>query len=165
MERKLEKSFLEGLEQNKDKLFRICCNYATNPDDSKDLFQEVLINIWQSIPSFKSNSAIGTWMFRITLNVCLRLQSTKKKQKALFRNMDSVTLENLSIAPQNEEQTVQLQQLRNCIKNLEEADKSIVSLYLEELSYKEISEITGLTENHIAVKIKRIKSKLYKCMG
>jgi len=95
MNKELENIFLDGLEQNKHKMLRICSIYAMNAEDTKDLFQEVLINIWKSIPSFNAKSSIGTWMFRITINVCLRLQSSQKRKNKLFRNMDSVLLENL----------------------------------------------------------------------
>lgn len=90
MTKELEEIFLAGLEQNKDKLFRICSIYSRDIKSAKDLFQDVLINIWQSIPSFKSNSSIGTWMFRITLNVCLRLQLAQNKRHSLFKNMNSI---------------------------------------------------------------------------
>ncbi len=78
--------------------------------------------------------------------------------------MDSITLENLNIVQENIEKNLQLVRLCKCIKNLNESDKSIITLYLEELPYKEISEITGLKENNIAVKIMRIKNKLLKNM-
>ena len=75
MDPELKNSFLKELEKNQEKLLRICSVYASDAEDKKDLFQEVLINIWQSMPSFENKSALSTWMFRITLNVCLRLQS------------------------------------------------------------------------------------------
>lgn len=165
MTKELEKIFLEGLEQNKEKLFRICSIYSTDSENANDLFQDVLINIWQSIPSFKFKSSISTWMFRITLNVCLRLQSSQKKKHLLFKSIGREKLENISIAEENEEKDRRLIYLRNCIKHLNEADKSIITLYLEELSYREISEITGLTENNIAVKVKRIRNKLLNCIS
>ncbi|MCM4173888.1 hypothetical protein DHD32_20675 [Arenibacter sp. TNZ] len=73
MGKELENTFLEALEQNQQKLLRIYSVYAKDAEDTKDLFQEVLIHIWQSMPNFKSNSLLSTWIFRITLNVCLRL--------------------------------------------------------------------------------------------
>ena len=102
-------------------------------------------------------------MFRITLNVCLRLQTRQAKKRDRFRKLDSITIENIREEETNQEEQEQLTKLRNCIKKLDEADKAITTLYLEELSYKEISDITGLTENHVAVKIKRIKMKLLTC--
>ena len=73
MDQELENTFLRALEQNQQKLLRVCSVYAENADDKKDLFQEAVINIWQAMPSFENKSSLSTWMFRITLNVCMRL--------------------------------------------------------------------------------------------
>lgn len=167
MTKELENTFLNALEEHRHKLLRICSVYAKDEEDTKDLFQEVLVNIWKSMPSFKGNSNIGTWMYRITLNVCLRLKTKEiRKQKKLLR-MDSraIKIHKTEVVDGGQiEQREQLMQLRKCIKQLNEADKAIITLYLEELPYKEISEVTGLTENNIAVKIKRIKKKLLNCL-
>jgi len=164
MDNELEGTFLEALEKNQQKLLRICSVYATDTEDKKDLFQEVLVNIWQSMPSFKGKSSIDTWMFRITLNVCLRLQSNHLKNRDRFTNVESVPVENLK-GGDNEEQNQQLFLLRNCIKKLNEIERAVITLHLEDLPYKEISEITGLSENHVAVKIKRIKTRLLNCIN
>lgn len=165
MQKQFENAFLAGLEENKQKLLRICTIYSKDEDDKKDLFQEVLINIWRSMPSFKGNSSLSTWMFRVTLNVCLRVQSKEGKKKKLFAKMESIELLSHSYQAFAQEENEQIVYLRHCIRNLNEAERAIVSLYLEELPYKEISEITGLTENHIAVKLKRIKAKLLNCIN
>jgi len=168
MEKDLEDIFLSALEEHQQKLLRICSVYAKDTDDTQDLFQEVLINIWRAMPSFKGNASIGTWMYRITLNVCLRLKTKEiKKQKKLLR-MDGHAINIHSIDALDEEQKdqqKQLLQLRKCIKALNEADRAVIALYLEELPYKEISNIVGLKENTVAVKIKRIKIKLLNCMN
>ena len=160
-----ENAFLAALEQNKDKLLRVCSVYAEDPEAKKDLFQESLINIWQSMPSFEDRSSISTWMFRITLNVCLRLQMKEAKKKDRFRRLDSVIFENIREDETNQQESEKLDALRRCIKKLDDADKAVITLYLEELPYREISVITGLTENTIAVKIKRIKMKLLNCIN
>lgn len=165
MDSSLESAFVKALEQNQQKLLRICSVYAENSDDKKDLFQEALINIWQSMPSFQAKSSVSTWMFRITLNVCMRLQTKHAKEKDRFRKLDSVTFENITAEEGHDEEYEKLIKLRNCIKKLNDADKAITTLFLEGLSYKEISEITGLTENHVAVKLKRIKMKLLTCIN
>ena len=168
MAKDLENTFLNAVEEHRHKLLRICSVYAKDEDDTKDLFQEVLINIWKAMPSFKGNSNIGTWMYRITLNVCLRLKTKEsRKQKKLLR-MDRRAINIYKTESTDDDQNQQgekLAQLRNCIKQLNEADKAVITLYLEELPYKEISNITGLTENNIAVKIKRIKTKLLNCLN
>jgi RNA polymerase sigma factor (sigma-70 family) len=165
MTKELENTFLAGLALNKEKLFRLCSAYAHDNEAAGDLFQEVLINIWQAIPTFSGKSSLGTWMFRITLNICLRLQATQTRRKSLFVNIEKSGLENIGMAEEDDERSEQLARLRKCIRLLNEADRSIIALYLEELPYKEISEITGITENTIAVKVKRIKNKLFNCMN
>lgn len=164
MNPQLESTFLAAVEQNQHRLLRVCSVYAEDDDDKKDLFQESLIQIWQALPSFEGNSSISTWMFRITLNVCLRLQSKELKKKARFRKMDSVIIDHIPEEEINHEEQERLIQLRNCIKKLNDADKAVITLYLEELPYGEISSITALSENNVAVKIKRIKSKLLNCL-
>ena len=164
MNQQLENTFLKALEENQQKLLRVCSVYAEDADDKKDLFQEALIQIWQSMPSFEAKSSLSTWMFRVTLNVCLRLQTKQAKKKDRFRSLNSVTIEPVSEEPNHEEQE-RLKQLRKCIKKLNDADKAVTTLYLEELSYREISDITGLAENTVAVKIKRIKMKLLACIN
>jgi RNA polymerase sigma factor (sigma-70 family) len=165
MDQQLENTFLKALEQNQQKLLRVCSVYAENAEDRKDLFQEALINIWQSMPSFEEKSSLSTWMFRITLNVCLRLQTKQAKKRDRFRKLDSLTIEPANEEEPNPEEQERLTKLRKCIKKLNDADKVVTTLYLEELSYQEIANITGLTENHVAVKIKRIKMKLLTCIN
>ena len=164
MDQDLENTFLRALEQNQQKLLRICSVYAEDADEKKDLFQEAVINIWRAMPSFEKKASLSTWMFRITLNVCLRLQSREAKKRDRFRKMDSITIENIKHEETSHEDHERLIKLRNCIKKLNDADRAVISLYLEELPYKEISEITGVTENHVAVMVKRIKEKLLNCI-
>lgn len=165
MGKELENTFLAALEQNQQKLLRICSVYAKDAEDTKDLFQEVLIYIWQSMPTFKSNSLLSTWMFRITLNGCLRFRSKERKKQKRFHHMDGGAIANLPSEGEYNEQRTQLQHLRNCIKGLNEADKAVITLYQEGLPYKALSGILGLAENTVAVKIKRIKKKLLNCIN
>lgn len=165
MAKELEKIFLEALELNQQKLFRICSVYAKDSEETKDLFQEAVVNIWKSLSSFKGNSMIGTWMYRVTLNTCLRLRSGRIKKQEKFIRLDSVTLNKVKVQVPSDDKNERLKQLRSCIRLLNDADKAIISLYLEELPYKEISSIVGVTENNVAVKIKRIKKKLLNCIN
>lgn len=164
MDQEQEITFLKALEQHQQKLLRICSVYAEDADDKKDLFQEVLINIWQALPSFEKRSSMSTWMFRITLNVCLRLRATKTRNRNRFMKLESIAIGNVEGDETSSEEHEQLIKLRKCIKKLNGADKAVITLYLEELPYKEISEITGLTDNHVAVMIRRIKRKLLNCI-
>lgn len=157
--------FLNALEENQEKLFRICSIYSKDNEDVKDLFQEVLVHIWRSMSTFKGNSSQSTWMFRIALNVCLRFKNKHTKNQNRFISLDSITIANFSSKDKSEAESEKLIGLRKCVKKLNESDKAIVALYLEGLAYREISNILGLSENHIAVKIKRIKSKLLNCIN
>ncbi|PQJ76351.1 RNA polymerase sigma factor [Polaribacter glomeratus] len=163
--KKQKTTFLSALKENQDKLYRICAIYSDSNEDSKDLFQEVLIHIWKSMNSFKGNSSIDTWMFRIALNVCLRFKSKHRKNQNRFIRLDSISISNIGSEETTETDSEKLIALRKCVKKLNEGDKAIVALYLEGLAYREISEILGLSENHLAVKIKRIKSKLFNCIN
>ncbi len=165
MKKEKETIFLSALEQNQEKLFRICSIYSEDNEDAKDLFQEVLIHVWRSMSTFKGNSSIGTWMYRVALNVCLRFKSDQTKSQNRFIRLDSMTISSLGPEENSEEEHEKLKALRKCVNNLNDGDKAIVALYLEGVVYKEISSILGLSENHIAVKVKRIKSKLYNCIN
>ncbi len=165
MTKERETIFLNALEENQEKLYRICSIYSEDSEDAKDLFQEVLIHVWKSMNTFKGNSTIGTWMFRVALNVCLRFKSKNTKHQSRLIKLDSITISHFRSAADNEEGNEKLKALRRCIKKLSESDKALVALYLEGLAYKEISSILGLSENHIAVKVKRIKLKLLNCIN
>jgi len=163
MQKSTTNSFEQIIEENKEKIYRICKIYAVSPIEPQDLFQEVLFAIWKSISTFKGNSNINTWIYRITLNVCLR-----SKQKLKKKNFKTVHLESIQFVPVDmpldRTQQEKHKALTSCISSLNENDKSIIILYLEALKYKEIAEITGMTENHIAVKMKRIKKTLLNCI-
>lgn len=165
MRKEQETIFLSALEQNQEKLFRVCSIYSNGHEDAKDLFQEVLVHVWRSMATFKGNSSLNTWMFRIALNVCLRFKTKHTKNQNRLIRLDSMTITNFSSQDKIEEENEKLIGLRKCVKKLNESDKAVVALYLEGLAYREISNILGLSENHIAVKVKRIKSKLLNCIN
>lgn len=163
MPNKLTVNFEEILENNKHKIFRICKIYATPPLEAQDLFQEVVFQIWKSLDHFKGKSSIDTWVYRITINVCLR-------SKASFEKSHNKTdrFEAIHFRPLEKEVDVLEQEkfifLKECIAALNESDSSLIVLYLDDLPYKKIAQITGLSENHIAVKMKRIRKKLFECI-
>lgn len=165
MKKEREILFLNALEENKEKLLRVCSIYSKDTEDTKDLFQEVLVNIWKSMDTFKGNSSLSTWMFRIALNTSLRFKSKDIKKQNQFVKLDSITIENFGAEETSIGENEKLFSLRKCVKQLNEGDTAVIALYLEGLVYKEISNILGVSENNIAVKIKRIKSKLLNCIN
>jgi RNA polymerase sigma factor (sigma-70 family) len=163
MQNHTTKTFEKILEENKDKIYRICKIYAASPLEPQDLFQDVVYAIWASLSTFKGTSNIGTWVYRITLNICLRSKQKSEKSQNRTTRLDSIQISPADPAPDKNQQE-KYKALASCIDLLDEINKSIIILYLEELPYKEIAAITGLSENHIAVKMKRIKKILLHCI-
>ena len=152
--------FEQILENNKSKIYRICTIYAVPPLEPQDLFQEVVFQVWKSWPSFNGKSAIGTWIYKIALNVCLRTKLRSDK-----RNQKEVRLPSIEVLPQAKgSESSDYQQLRHCIASLNQSDQSLVVLFLEDLAYREIAEVLGISENHVAVKMKRVRQKLFNCI-
>jgi len=163
MQNKTEQTFEQILEDNKHKIYRICRVYAVSPIEPQDLFQEVVFQIWKSFSTFKGKSNIGTWIYKITLNVCNRSKLELEKSNNKTVRLESIQFVPIEIRP-NESHLEKYKALQDCISSLRESDSSIVILHLEELPYKEIAVITDLTENHIAVKMKRIRKVLLDCI-
>lgn len=135
------------------KVFRLCMGYVNNHEAAQDLAQETFIIVWQQLPKFRNESNVGTWIFRIASNTCLRQMEKDKRlvKDELPGDIAEETKE--SIEPQ-------LQLLYRFIAALPETDRIIISLELEEVKQAEIASITGLSEANVRVKIHRIKEKL-----
>lgn len=160
MNKQQEQLFLQLIEENQARIYRICSVYAHTKEDKKDLVQEVFLQIWKALPSFKGNANINSWLYRITLNVCLRANFLKKKNPSV--PLESIEWERIAVPNENKKE--RYEQLYHCISLLKPLDKSIIILFLEDLAYKEISGIVGISENYVAVKIKRIKKQLLQCL-
>jgi len=134
-------------------IFRVCMGYVNDHDQAKDLVQETFIAVWRNLSSFRNESKISTWIFRIATNNCLRAIEKNKR-------VTKVELPfNLPVV-QEETQEEKLTFLYNCIAELEEMDRIIIGLVLEDLPQAEIAGIVGLSAGNIRVKIHRIKEKL-----
>lgn len=145
----------EFIENNKGTIYKICRVYANDQDELKDFVQEVTIQLWRSRDKFENRSKLSTWIYRVTLNVCLTLS---KKNR---RRVDTVEL--LATDYQNEDDSIEQEQvaaLYSAVRKLKEADRALVLLYLEDKSYQEIADILGMTISNVGVKINRIKAKL-----
>jgi RNA polymerase sigma-70 factor (ECF subfamily) len=127
--------------------------YMNDHERARDVTQEIFITVWQKLGQFRNQSAIGTWIFRIASNYCLR--QLEKQNRMPFGEMP-IDLEDKS--PPDTESQVQL--LYRCIAELPEIDRIIISLELEDIKQAEIASITGLSETNIRVKVYRIKEKL-----
>ncbi|WP_369013135.1 RNA polymerase sigma factor [Flavobacterium anhuiense] len=136
-----------------DRIFRLCMGFVNDYDAAQDLAQETFIIVWQKLETFRNESSIGTWIFRIASNNCLR-QIEKQKRFPKSELPIHLSEEKLtSIEPQ-------IQFLYKCIAELPETDRIIISLELEDIKQNEIAKIVGLSEANVRVKIHRIKEKL-----
>ena len=143
-------------------IIKICRAYSNSQEDFEDYYQEVCLQIWRSRNNFKGNSEWSTWIYRLSLNVCLALLKKEVKQRKLYNNSDD--LPEQLIQDSHTYSDEDLTKLYKGIKQLSEIDRAIILLYLEEKSYKEIAKIIGTNTNNIGVRIKRIKNRLKKIL-
>ena len=160
-----EKLFREAIKENSQRIFRICSYYFPDPDDRNDAYQDALIRLWDNISSFKGHSQVSTWIYRVVVNACLGYLRREKRRKELIETAKPVETINHAIHERQEDQQQMNEKLfffRDFIYRLSVSDRTLVSLYLEELSTKEMSEITGLSESNVRVRIFRIKEQVKK---
>lgn len=154
----MEEEFLKSVNEHQGIIFKVCRMYCSDNADVEDLFQEILLQLWKSWPRFNQGSTISTWMYQIGLNTAItRLR--KNNRKPLYHGLQKVQN---SIADTSSDRLDIIfdKELQDAIVGLGKVDKALIMLYLDEKTYKEISEIMGLSENNVGVKINRIKKKL-----
>lgn len=152
----IEQEFLTVVRQYERVIYKVCYLYANPNAPLNDLYQDVVLNLWKAFPKFRKECKISTWIYRIALNTCISFYRKEKNVPeiiSLSPGFDRITE---SHDPVNE----MLKQLYRMINQLGQLDKSIILLYLEDKSYEEIAEITGLTVTNVATKLSRIKDKL-----
>ena len=131
--------------------------FSNNPEEVADLFQEILINLWKGFPQFRGESNVRTWIYRISLNTCI--SSERKKS----RKVDTLPLTmDIDLFSDSDDDTKQVQMLRDRINKLGPFDRAIVLLWLENLSYDEIGAIVGISAKNVSVRLVRIKEQLKK---
>jgi RNA polymerase sigma-70 factor, ECF subfamily len=142
-------------------IIKICRAYTNSQEDFEDYYQEVCLQIWKSKDNFKNESEWSTWVYRISLNVCLTLLKKKRNNPQNFVS-DILPAEVTEDSRAFDDES--LNQLYDAIKRLSEVDRAVILLYLEEKSYQEIAAIIGTNPNNIGVRIKRIKERLKKLL-
>ncbi len=138
-------------------IIKICRAYTDSQEDFEDYYQEVCLQIWKSRENFKNHSLWSTWIYKISLNVCLTLLKKKKRITQSYLPNPIIT-EDYEENPYFSDES--LNHLYEAIKKLSEVDRAVILLYLEEKSYQEIAEIIGTNQNNIGVRITRIKERL-----
>ncbi len=147
---------------NQLKILRICRYYASTSEDQKDIYQEILINIWKSLETFRGEALESTWIYRIALNTAMGFAGKEFRRMKIVLDGGEKNFTNL-IAEDDCDIKIredQLNALQNHLNQLSVIDKAIISLILEDLTSKEIAEIIGITEPNVRVKVHRIKETL-----
>ena len=154
----LERKFVEVIKQYERIIYKVCSFYASPELPIADLYQEVVCNLWAGFPKFRDECSVSTWIYRVSLNTCI--SDMRKEVRRPKNDLIATNLAEALIAPENMSENIQ--EMYRLINQLQTMEKIIVLLYLEEKSYQEIADITGLTVSNVATKLKRAKEKLKK---
>ncbi|MDP4185956.1 MAG: sigma-70 family RNA polymerase sigma factor [Bacteroidota bacterium] len=159
----MEEEFVDIITKNQGIIHKVCCIYCDDEEDRKDLFQEVVVQLWRSFPSFRNESKFSTWMYRVAINTAI----TSFKRGKRLPQRQSLPEQSIQIVddvydPETEDK---IKLLYQSVSKLSGIEKSIILLYLESKTYEEIAEITGITQNYVRVKMNRVKKKLKKLMN
>jgi RNA polymerase sigma-70 factor, ECF subfamily len=155
----MEEEFVELINSHRGILHKICNIYFISNPNKEDYYQEILIRLWKSYPSFKNQSAFSTWLYRVALNTAIdiiRKQNLQPRHTELSKNEYNIPEHEQDI--ESDKKII----LYQAISYLSDVEKAIILLYLEDYSYKEIAEIIGISETNTGVKINRIKNQITK---
>ena len=153
----VEQEFVSVIREYERIIYKVCYLYATPHAPLNDLYQEAVLHLWKAFPKFRKECKMSTWIYRIALNTCISFIRKEKNMPEI------VTLTREADRTEESDETeAMLRQLYRMINRLGQLEKSIILLYLEEKSYEEIAEITGLTLTNVATRLSRIKDKLRK---
>lgn len=155
-----EQRFTDLVLDQKSTIYAVCYMFATNRADAEDLFQDVLVRLWQGFDTFKEASSARTWVYCISLNTCL---NDKKKRS---RRLKTIPLD-LAVdlyQDTDDPRVEQIRQLHDRIGQLDLPDRALVLMWLEGMSYDEIGTVLGISANNVSVRLVRVKEKLIKML-
>jgi RNA polymerase sigma-70 factor (ECF subfamily) len=154
-----EAAFKQLYDEYRDRIYRMCCYYVAGEGDRKDLYQEVMANIWKGLGGFRGDSALSTWIYRVTVNSALAFISREKaRKKKSAEYAAEAPLRHASTQESADQRDID--RLYRAIARLPLLDMIIMSLVVEDAGTKEISRATGLTEGNVRVRIHRAKKRL-----
>lgn len=158
MSSELEKSFVKQLQENQNLIHKICRIYTDGEDAHKDLFQEITIQLWKAFPQFRGDSKFTTWAYRVGLNTAITLY--RKKTKSINTIEFDSKFHKVDQDEYNYEEEEHIKLLYQAVQQLNDIEKALVFMYLEDKDYSEIAETLGISEVNARVKMNRIKGKL-----
>lgn len=149
-------TFLKIIGEYNPLIYKVCYMYAEDSEHLKDLYQEVTANIWQGLESYRGEAKMSTWIYRIAINTCVSFLRRNGRHSSLSR-LDE---EAYSLTDTNDEHASLLREMYGMISQLGKIDRAIIMLWLDEYSYDEIAQLTGLTRNNVASRLHRAKERL-----
>ncbi|WPP48560.1 RNA polymerase sigma factor [Catalinimonas niigatensis] len=151
----LKQEFTHIVGQHQGIIHKVCRIYRDTPEDQQDLFQEILYQLWKAWPSFRGEAQVSTWMYKIALSTAIARYRKKKNPEQTF-----TVREDMHPYEKQENIHPEKERLYRAISQLNDADKALITLYLDDYSYEEMAEIVGISVNYVGVKLNRIKEKL-----
>jgi len=153
MEQK-ETDFSRIIREQKSTIYTVCYMFSKDKQEVDDLFQEVLVRLWQGYDSFQGKSDLRTWVYKVSLNTCISIDRKKKRRKT------QPIVEGIDLFDKNDADNRQTDLLHQRIQKLQAFDRAIVLLWLENMSYDEIAQIVGISVKNVSVRLYRIKEQL-----
>ncbi len=150
-----KRSFIQLLEENKGIIHKICLMYTSNLPDKEDLYQEICLQLWRSFRSYRSESKFSTWLYQVALNTAI---SSVRKNR---RQVETVQLDQTEhFVARDSEREGMTRMLFKALSKLNKVDRAIILLWLEEKEYAEISEVMGISQSAVSVRLVRIRGRL-----
>jgi RNA polymerase sigma factor (sigma-70 family) len=152
---RMEKEFLKTVHDHQKIIYKVCRMYRNSREDQEDLFQEIVYQLWKAFPSFKRESKVSTWLYKIALNTSMAIYRKSNLSFEYYEDLpEHIHPSDEVIVSDNEER------LFSALQKLNDSEKAVISLFLEDFNYQEIAEITGLSESNVGVRLNRVKNKL-----
>lgn len=151
----MEKTFINIVDEHQNIIHKVSRMYRDTREDQEDLFQEIVYQLWKAFPAYREEAKISSWMYRIALNTAI---AVFRKQRVGLTFQDQ--LPEHAYPPDTDEPSENEERMYTALRQLNDAEKAVISLYLEDYSYKEIADITGISENYVGVRINRAKTSL-----
>lgn len=157
----MEREFTELINNHKGIMYKVCHMYCHEGEGRKDLFQEIVIQLWKAFPNFRNEAKLSTWIYKIALNTAL----TSLKKEGKNKLSKSISDADFEIPAMEITENEHINILYQAIQQLTEVEKAIIMLYLDEKNYDEITDIVGISKTNVGVKLNRIKQKLSKIIN
>ncbi|MBR4052261.1 MAG: sigma-70 family RNA polymerase sigma factor [Alistipes sp.] len=151
----IEQQFTAMVREFRQTIYAVCYFFSKDKEEVNDLFQEVLINLWRGFPSFRGESALKTWIWRVSLNTCSNYERKRRGRVQTIPLSVGIDLYN-----DDDDHTIQIQKLYDRINRLDPFDRAIILLWLENMTYQEIANVVGITLSNVTTRLFRIKEQL-----